>query len=141
VVAVVEAVMSEWKDYEFSSECHLGELQLFADFDDDNEQWCAIALAGVIAHFPTREAAKSAAEAEARRVLLDALRGLGWPDEAAVERLWCQVAADILRDLTGRRGIRQAFDEIDEEVQFEICETISRIVRAALTAAMEPRDV
>jgi hypothetical protein len=63
-------------------------------------------------HYDTREAAKSAAEAEARRVLMRGLLELGWPDDAAVGQ-----AREIIKGNAAHPAS-------------------SNVVRAALTAAM-----
>jgi hypothetical protein len=45
---------------------------------------------------------------------------------------WVQVAAkNILSDLGGRRGIRQALDECDDEVMQEITASIEAIINIA----------
>ena len=72
--------------------------------------------------YSSNEAAKSAAETEARRVLMQGLRALGWPDEAAVER-----ACD-----RWHRAV-SAFVPDDDDYVAEIRSDM----RAALTAAVE----
>jgi hypothetical protein len=45
---------------------------------------------------------------------------------------WSQYAArGILADLTDRRGIKQGFDEIDEDVRAEIVESLAEIIDLA----------
>jgi len=138
----------EWRDYEFSSEGRLGEFKLYADFDEDNKQWFAISVVGAIAHFPTREAAKLAAEAEARRVLMQGLRELS-PDhlgrtdqDFAIEfGEYLAKAAERFMDHHNSREYPSAA-ELDEGVdrwralQAAIHEFRKRAERAALTAAM-----
>lgn len=43
-----------------------------------------------------------------------------------------EIADAILANLNGRRGIRQAFDEVDDEILAEIRETIAQIIRDRL---------
>ena len=43
---------------------------------------------------------------------------------------WAQTAADeIISDMSDRRGLRQAFDEIDSDIQEEIRATWAEIIR------------
>ena len=107
----------EWEDDEIDSWARVpGIGRLNVNWSYGYEQfWASIPTKLMFARFPTREAAKSAAETEARRVLMQGLRALGWPDEAAVERAW-----DTLYD----RGVEYTGD-------------LPSIARAALTAAVE----
>lgn len=47
------------------------------------------------------------------------------------EKLASEIVNKIIADLTDRRGLRQAFEEIDEEIQEEIKETWIEIVMNA----------
>ena len=44
---------------------------------------------------------------------------------------WDEAAALVLTELKGRRGIGQAFDEIDDDIKQEIYETIAEIIKKA----------
>lgn len=46
-----------------------------------------------------------------------------------------KVVDDIISDMTSRRGLRHAWDDIDEDVQAEIRETWIAIVANALASA------
>lgn len=60
-------------------------------------------------------------------------------DEAGPSKDWAQYAArGVLADLTDRRGIRHAFDEIDEDIRVEIVESLADIIR---TAAPKPEKI
>ncbi|MBA4766104.1 MAG: hypothetical protein H2049_00530 [Porphyrobacter sp.] len=53
-------------------------------------------------------------------------------DNPAPPEDWAHSAArGVLRDLTDRRGIKNGFAEIDEEVRAEIVAALARIIRAA----------
>lgn len=46
-----------------------------------------------------------------------------------------KIVEAILQNLTDRRGLRQEWDQIDDEIQNEIREAWERIVDATLTAS------
>lgn len=59
----------------------------------------------------------------------DRLTAMGESEDMA-ERM----VAEIMCDVTDRRGWRQAFDEFDEDIRHEILDTWLRIVRDGLKA-------
>jgi len=103
----------EWKDYDNRSFLQCGPGEVSVARDPATDKWCAFAFDQPILDAENREAAKAAAETEARRVLMQGLRELGWPDDAAVERasaryyrgLWDETAPSAA--LT-RKGMRAA---------------------------------
>ena len=107
--------MVEWVDREHFSVAQVGMLRLECSKAVPAGHWHVFVGATELDAAPTREAAKAAAETEARRALMQGLRALGWPDEAAVERAW-----NTLYD----RGVEYTGD-------------LPSIARAALTAAAE----
>lgn len=119
--------MVEWVDTPGGSKAHVGpgltlEVMAGAFYD-----WYAFAFSpiGGIGPFPCMPSAKLAAEAEARRALMQGLRELGWPDDAAVER-----ACDCWNKATS------TFMPDDADYVAEMRSDM----RAALTAAMEASD-
>lgn len=44
-----------------------------------------------------------------------------------------RIVASILEDMTGRRGLRQTWDDIDDETQHEILDAWTKIAGSNLT--------
>jgi hypothetical protein len=68
---------AEWEDYDNRSFLRCGPGEVSVACDPATDKWCAFAFDQPILDAENREAAKSAAEAEARRVLMQGLRELG----------------------------------------------------------------
>lgn len=114
--------MPEWVDREHFSVARVAMLRLECSKAVPAGHWHVFVGPTELDAAPTREAAKSAAEAEARRVLLEGLRALGWPDDAAVER-----------------ALRKYVGSGDESIAYFL-EQRGNDMRAALTAAVEAPD-
>jgi hypothetical protein len=70
----------------------------------------------------------------------DAPEGWGEPDWEKRDPLppkdWAHAAArGVLADITDRRGVRQALDDVDHEIRAEIVESVAAIIRAAHAAS------
>lgn len=49
-----------------------------------------------------------------------------------VAKDWCHLAArGVLANLLGRRGIRPALEDLDEDIRIDIIDSVTEIIRAA----------
>ena len=109
----------KWHDHPRSSTAILASGYVLQINKTATDQWRARAIGmPVDGEFPTREAAKSAAIAEAARRAAAVLLAVGWPDDGAAAKA-----------LTVERG--------HEGWKFNDAETKIRHMRAALTAALK----
>lgn len=79
---------AEWEDYDNRSFFRCGPGEVSVACDPATDKWCAFAFDQPILDAENREAAKRAAEAEARRALWAGLKALGAPDIKRAIAAW-----------------------------------------------------